>query len=305
MPEVPGIETSVYQSIWTGEEIDDSVVKINAHIIDEERHITNEEREKWNGEEFKNSLPNYNGIYRGKDITDIYSIDQLAEKVSKGDFSDLYLGDYFTVHINTTLPDETAKTENVSLMIAAFDYYLNNGDTALTNHHIVLIPRGGGFATTAKMNDTDTTEGGYLNSYMHKTVLPCYAASLKTALKNHLLSHRELLTNKVTTTAASAAGAGFVGSASGWEWADVDLCLMTEVEVFGTTVFSSSGYDVGSGCEKLPVFNFINPVQYQRGYFWLRAVTSATAFAACYNSGYPSGSSASSAICVRPLLLFG
>lgn len=305
MPEVPGIETSVYQSIWTGEEIDDSVVKINAHIIDEERHITNEEREKWNGEEFKNSLPNYNGIYRGKDITEIYNIDQLAEKVSKGDFSDLYLGDYFTVHINTTLPDETQKEEDVQLMIAAFDYYINNGDTPFTTHHIVLIPRGAGFATTAKMNDTNTTDGGYLNSYMHKTVLPCYAASLKTALKNHLLSHRELLASVVNTTAASAAGAGFVGSANVWEWATVELCLMNEVQVYGTTVFSSSGYDVGNACRQLPVFRFVNPVQFGRNAFWLRSVMSSTYFAYCVGHGNAYYYGASNASHVRPLILFG
>lgn len=251
-----------------------------------------------------NGVP-HNGIYRGKDLTNVYTIDQIYNMVHSGNFDDLFLGDYFTVSITTTLPDETVKTENVSLMIAAFDYYINNGDTSFTTHHIVLIPRGAGFATTAKMNDTNTTDGGYLNSYMHKTVLPCYAASLKTALKNHLLSHRELLTNKVTTTAASAAGAGFVGSASGWEWATVELCLMNEVQVYGTTVFSSSGYDVGNACRQLPVFRFVNPMQFGRSNFWLRCVVSSTNFARCDTYGIATSAGASSALCVRPLILFG
>ena len=251
-----------------------------------------------------NGVP-HNGIYRGKNLTNVYTIDQIYNMVHSGNFDDLFLGDYFTVSITTTLPDETVKTENVTLMIAAFDYYYNCGDTALTTHHIVLIPRNQGFATTAKMNDTNTTEGGYLNSYMHQTVLPCYADSLKTALNNHLLSHRTILTNKVTTTAASMAGAGMTGSASGWEWTTVELQLMNEVQLYGTTVWSSSAYDVGVDNRKLPIFNFITPVQFGRSAFWLRSVVSSTNFASCTSGGNAIHSGASTATYVRPLILFG
>lgn len=257
---------------------------------------------------------NHNGIYRGKDITNDYTIDELADKVKNGDFSGLYLGDYFTIkNLKTMLPDlegETDEptievTEDVDLMIAGFNYYHNASNTAFTDNHIVLIPRGAGFATTAKMNGTNTTDGGYLNSYMHKTVLPCYAASLKTALKNHLLSHRELLTNKVTTTATSAAWAGLVGSASGWEWATVELCLMNEVQVYGTAVFGSSGFDVGNACRQLPVFRFINHIQFVRNDFWLRSVASSLNFAYCNYGGYANFHGASIAHYVRPIILFG
>ena len=251
------------------------------------------------------SAQSHNGIFRGKDLTNVYTVDQLYAKVSAGDFDDIYLGDYITVSITTTLPDSTVVTEDVSLMIAAFDYYYNVGDTALTTHHIVLIPRNKGFGISAKMNETNTTENGYLNSYMHQTVLPCYAESLKTALKNHLLSHRTMLTNKVTTTAASMAGAGMTGSASGWEWTTVELQLMNEVQLYGTTVWSSSAYDVGVDNRKLPVFNFISPVQFGRYYFWLRSVVSSTHFANCADYGYANISSASNAGYVRPIILFG
>jgi hypothetical protein len=57
--------------------------------------------------------------------------------------------------------------------------------------------------------------------------------------------------------------------------------------------------------EKLPVFNFINPVQYGRNYVWLRSVVSSTYFANCYISGNANYSGASGAYCVRPLILFG
>lgn len=247
---------------------------------------------------------NHNSIYRGKKLS--YTVDELYKKVSAGDFSDLYLGDYITVSITTTLPDVAEPvTESVDLMIAGFDYYYNNGDTNLAAHHVVLIPRNQGFATTARMNATNTTEGGYLGSDMHQTVLPCYAESLKTALGGHLLSHRSWLTNKVTTSAASMAGAGMTGSSSGGEWASVELQLMNEVQLCGTTVWSSSAYDVGVDNRQLPVFKFISGVQFGRSYFWLRSVVSSSAFTFCTYDGNVNFRDASIVSYVRPMILFG
>lgn len=244
----------------------------------------------------------HNGIYRGK-LLDIDN-EELSRRVRNG-FEDLYLGDYITRSITTTLPNGTVKTENVSLMIAAFNYYYNTGDTALTTPHIILIPRNQGFATTAKMNEPNTTEGGYLNSYMHQTVLPCYAASLKTALNNHVLSYRTWLTKTVNTSTPSMAGAGMTGAANAAEWATVDLQLMNEVQVYGTTVWSSSAYDVGTDNRKLPVFDFIIPVQFDRTSFWLRSVVSSTSFAHCSAYGYATYYPAYGASYVRPLIVFG
>lgn len=245
---------------------------------------------------------NHNGVYRGK-FLDIDN-EELSQRVRNG-FEDLYLGDYITRSITTTLPNGTVKTETISLMIAAFNYYYNTGDTALTTPHIILIPRNQGFATIAKMNETNTTEGGYLNSYMHQTVLPCYAASLITALDNHVLSHRTWLSKTVNTSTPSMAGAGMTGAANAAEWATVDLQLMNEVQVYGTPVWSSSAYDVGTDNRKLPVFDFIIPVQFDRGGFWLRSVVSSTNFAFCHALGSAYYHTASTALYARPLILFG
>ena len=245
---------------------------------------------------------NHNGVYRGK-FLDIDNA-ELARRVQNG-FEDLYLGDYITRSITTTLPNDTVKTETVALMIAAFNYYYNTGDTALTTPHIILIPRNQGFATIAQMNGTNTTEGGYLNSYMHQTFLPRYAASLKTALNNHVLSHRTRLTKTVDTSTPSMAGAGLTGAANAAEWATVDLQLMNEVQVYGTTVWSSSAYDVGTDNRKLPVFDFITPVQFGRNTFWLRSVVSSLNFANCDPYGFATYYGASNALYVRPLILFG
>lgn len=291
---------------------------------------------------------NHNGIFRSKDLTNVYTIDEMYDMIHSGKFDDLFLGDYFTKSITTDImtrftgeafesgttyyemgggTDVTArtwtvtedatpqsgktyatketKTENIMLMFAAFNYYHNNGDTALTTPHVILLPQNAGFATTAKMNSTNTTVGGYLNSDMHQIILPCYAKSLKSALNNHVLSHRTLLSNAINSSTPSMAGAGFTGASSGWEWTTVELQLMTEQQVYGTRAWTSSAYDIGVDYRKLPVFNFINPVQYSRAPFWLRSVVSSMYFAACATYGDATIFSASSASFVRPQIIFG
>jgi hypothetical protein len=290
---------------------------------------------------------NHNGIYRGKDLTDVYTVDEMYAMIHSGKFDDLFLGDYFTKSITTdiytkftdtefaagttyyersgadllnwtytetsdaaydsskTYYTKLTKTENVTLTFAAFDYYYQMGDTACTTHHAILIPRNYGFATASKMNPTNTTVGGYYNTEMHQTTLPCYAKSLKTALNNHLLSHRTILSNTVNTSTPSMAGAGFTGASTKWEWVTTELQLMTEQQVYGTRAWTSSAYDIGIDYSVLPVFNFINPVLFGRNYFWLRSVASSTNFAFCTNYGSATNYSASSAHYVRPLILFG
>ena len=293
----------------------------------------------------RNNADIHNGIFRGKDLTNVYTIDQMYNMIHSGKFDDLFLGDYFTKSITTdiytvfsgaafeqgvtyyeqggTLTERTytatsdtepqsgkvyctklTKTENITLMFAGFDYYYNMGDTALTTHHAVLIPRTA-FATTAKMNNTNTTVGGYYNSMMHQTTLPCYAKSLKTALNNHLLSHRTILPNAIGASIPSMAGAGLSGASNAWAWETVELQLMNEVQVYGSTVWSSSAYDVGCDNKLLPVFKFINPIQFGRSFYWLRSVVSSTNFAYCYGFGNAGVSGASGAFSVRPLILFG
>lgn len=287
----------------------------------------------------------HNGIYRGKDLTTVYTIDQMYSMIHSGKFDDLFLGDYFTKSITTdiytvfsgsafeqgvtyyeqggTLTARTytatsdtepqsgkvyctklTKTENITLMFAGFDYYYNMGDTALTTHHAVLIPKTA-FATTAKMNNSNTTVGGYFNSMMHQTTLPCYAASLKTALNNHLLSHMTILPNAINASIPSMAGAGVMGASSSWAWETVELQLMNDVQVYGTSVWSSSAYDVGCDNKLLPVFKFINPIQFGRSNYWLRSVVTSTYFALCSANGSANHDGAIHASYVRPLILFG
>lgn len=241
----------------------------------------------------------HNGIYRGKNWGTFASLSAFEQflsdhGVSTGLFTDLYVGDYFKIQDGTY---------NVDWEIAGFDTYYQKGDTAFTNHHLALIPKTN--IITSKMNDTNDTTGGYYNSYMHQTVIPTIDTKLATILGSHLLSRRALLSNTMNKDLASCAGSGWMGCTTEWSWYTVKSCLMSEVAVYGSTVFSSSFHDVGEDCERLPIFSFKGH-SYTRQWFWLRAVASSAGFAyagshgsAAYDSASDSGGG------VRPLICVG
>ena len=210
---------------------------------------------------------------------------------SSNDWKGLSLGNYITINDGTY---------NKVWMIADFNGNLNKGDSSIGTKSIGLIPRSEGLLTSY-MNSTNTTKGGFVGSYMWKTTIPAVNTNLQKVLGSHLLKRRCLLSNSINTSGASPAVAGWTGGSNGWAWTDAYACLMSEVQVYGSSVFGG-GYDVGEACYKLPVFNFINFNEYGRAYFWLRAVTSSTVFASATNDGSAGGDGASYSLWVRPLI---
>lgn len=240
----------------------------------------------------------HNGFYRGKNLGTITAsnVDAFVSEhgIATGQFTDLYVGDYFTIQDGTY---------NKEWEIAGFDTYLHKGDREFTQHHLALIPKTN--LLQSYMNSTNVTTGGYVGSYMHTTVIPAVNTNLAKALGNHLLTRRALLTKTVNTSIASGAGAGWTGASTDWDWYDVKACLMSEVAVYGSRVLSSSFYDVGEDCERLPIFHFKGH-SYTRQWFWLRAVTSSATFAIASYYGHASHSDASTSDGgVRPLICFG
>ena len=124
-------------------------------------------------------------------------------------------------------------------------------------------------------------------------------------LGSHLLERRALLTNTMNKDIASSAGCGWSGGSTSWAWYTVKSCLMSEVAVYGATVFGSSGYDVGEDCERLPIYQFKGH-SYTRQWFWLRTVASSSDFALANGIGYAhTGFASNSGGGVRPLICVG
>ena len=272
---------------------------------------------------FDNNAAAHNGIFRGKDLTSL-GVNEICSRISNGSFEDLYIGDYFDITISTSY----GGSEVVRCILAGFDTYLNNGDMPLTQHHAVIVPKNC-FKTTAKMNSTNTTavsantsnpsdKGAYLGSDMHQIVLPVYASAISSAIgATHLLSRKSPLSNAMTPTIASMAGNGWTGASSGWEWTTVQLQLLSEIQVYGANVFSSSFYDTGCDNFQLPLFA-LNPAakvckaggvddvaSSNKQWWWLKAVASASYFANVYSNGSSYYNNASNSNGVRPLFCIG
>ena len=182
----------------------------------------------------------------------------------------------------------------------------------LTANHVglIVIPH-----TTQAWNVSGNTStgadgrgAGYKNSDLHyylvNTLLPLVQTDLGAA---NLLKHSKLLSNAVNTTAVNRmADDSNKGASSGWEWvADQYISALSEVQVYGSIVWSSSGFDTGEACRQLDVFRVYNHTEiFGSEYPWLRDVVSASLAAFAYDNGYASHDPASSAYCVAALILF-
>ena len=254
----------------------------------------------------------HNSIYRGINVGTKYGIPTVMQRIANGTFEDLFIGDYFDIIISTTY----TSSEVVRCVIAGFDTYYLNGDTSFNKHHAVIVPKNC-FSATAQMNSTNTTEGGFMGSAMWKTVLPTYSSAIANALSTaggELLTHRTLLSNSMSTSLSSMAGAGWTGASNNWEWTDTTLSLLSEIQLYGSTVLSSSLYDTGCDNLQLPLFR-LNPASKIAGqggtgdggriWYWLRAVAASTNFCFCYGDGGAAGNGAGASAGVRPLFCVG
>ena len=191
-------------------------------------------------------------------------------------------------------------------MVAHFDYYYNKGDTITGQRGVVLIPRTiSSIASDLKMNDTETTEGGYTGSLMNTVTLPAVASALSTVFGSYLLSNNMILTTEVDDNIQSMGGGGWYGASKTFAWTSSQCVLPSEVQIFGASICSSSMYDTGEANEKLAVFNFINHVEYGRYDFWLRSIVAARKFGRANYSGISSYAKANSYCALRPLIYIG
>lgn len=236
-----------------------------------------------------NNAGAHNAIYRGKSLGSTVTTAQYAA-IKAGTFDDLYIGDYWTIG-------------GVNYRIAAFDYYLNSGDTSCTTHHVVIVPDT--CLYNAQMHNTssggyeggaaNTTTGGYVGSDMYKSNLEQAKTTIKSAFSGHVLKHRISLTNAVAN-----------GRASGGAWCDSEVDLMCEQMVYGSGIFSpvSDGSNVPANYRveksQLPLFQHEPSRICNRATWWLRDVITASYFAVVGSGGLADYADASYSRGVRP-----
>lgn len=226
-----------------------------------------------------NNAGAHNAIYRGKSLGSSVTTTQYSA-ISAGTFDDMYIGDYWTIG-------------GVNYRIAAFDYYLNCGDTSCTKHHVVLVPDT--CLYNHVMNDTNITTGAYVGSKMYTEGLEQAKTTIKAAFSGHVLSKRIYLSNATAN-----------GKASAGAWCDSEVDLMCEHMVYGNGVFSpvSDGTTVPNNYRveksQLPLFQHEPSRICNRADWWLRDVISASRFANVFYTGGAAYGGASHSYGVRP-----
>lgn len=126
---------------------------------------------------------------------------------------------------------------------------------------------------------------------------------------SYLRTTREWLSDTVDTNASNNRLGGIEdGCSSAGAYYNCLTVLMSEVEVYGSVCFASSGYDIMHGNKQLPVFAGNNKLflNNRKDNWWLKCVASSSRFCNVNYSGVASSSGAYSAgIGVRPRFVIG
>lgn len=226
----------------------------------------------------------HRNIFRGNHLGSSVTAAQKAA-IKAGTFDDLYVGDYWTIG-------------GVNWRIVDINYWMRCGDTDFTTPHLVIMPDTNLY--TAQMNETNITTGGYVGSLMYTTNLETAKTTIASAFGDMVLTHREYLTNAVTS-----------GYPSAGVWYDSTVELPNEIMMYGSYVHTPAGdgsviptrYTINKS--QLALFKLVPKFIHNRQWFWLRDVVSAAHFAGVANHGGTGCGGASASHGVRPVFAIG
>lgn len=266
----------------------------------------------------------HNSIIRGKDITSYYTDGTLWNRIAGTNgfkpYEDLYLGDYLKMSRPISAYEQTQQYQTTGsqyVTIAGFDCCRGNGNSDDMNfNHITCVPgqfRSGSFHFgRSRMNPTSTAVGGYVGSEMYTTTIGEVATEgsteatatinqqLYAEFGSHLKTSKEMLSNAINASGTNRFGTN-TGCSNNWSWYPCQAVLMSEVEVYGATVWSSSGYDIGTACLQLPLFSKDKAcINNRSAWYLLKAVATASYFCFVNNYGRADHIDANIAAYVRP-----
>ena len=256
-----------------------------------------------------------------KDITPYWTDGTLWNRIAGSSgykpYDDIHVGDYIDMGRTVTCPESYDGTVGSQyITVASCGGFYGNGDTGITYPHIIMVP-GKGFGGTQHFGrhamHASTPHPGYVSSDMNQSVLGpvvtegsiATGATINQQLYyifgSHLKTIRSLLATSISSSLYNRFGSAG-GASSGWGWQSVQTRLMSEIEVYGSIAWSSSGYDTGDANHQFELFRFSkSAVNNRSAYYWLKDAASSSYFCHCNNYGFSSCSSATDGrICVRP-----
>lgn len=256
-----------------------------------------------------NNIAAHRSIYRNKNLvgtadSPFASIEALAEAVAANDFENIFVGDFFDISLPAT---SLSSVQTVRLVVMDINYYMICSALRFTKPHLILMPQDC-LVNDAKMNDSDSTSGGYMVSKMHTTILPVYENAFKRILgESHVLAHPEYISTNIEVSDDSSE------ADATWTKADITLRLANSDMAFGTYVLSGSKYDIGISNRQLAGF-VLNPdlLIKKHGYgsdtnwsWWLSSTVNSSQFAFVTDEGDGEGNNASLESGIVPVIVFG
>ena len=255
-----------------------------------------------------------------KDITPYWTDGTLWNRIAGSSgykpYDDIHVGDYIDMGRTVTCPESYNGTVGSQyITVASCGGFYGNGDTGITYPHIIMVP-GKGFGGTQHFGrhamHASTPHPGYVSSDMNQSVLGpvvtegsiATGATINQQLYyifgSHLKTIRSLLATSISSSLYNRFGSAG-GASSGWGWQSVQTRLMSEIEVYGSIAWSSSGYDTGDANHQFELFRFSkSAVNNRSAYYWLKDAASSSYFCLCDNNGSSSYNGATYGRCVRP-----
>ena len=251
----------------------------------------------------------HNAMWGGRDITAAFNNGTVSANIKNGTFKDIFPGDYITKQI--TVPQVLADdgttelfaggTYTVDWVITDCDYWISS---VMKTHHVAIVPQTPIF--NARMNPTNSTEGGYAGSEMYKKIIPACATGIVNAFgSDHILTFRDGISNAVDTSHTSSGIPQYAGTPGWWgEWASVQCNLMSEKMVYGAPICSGGAMDNTMATRQMSAFRLSEKlINYNRVWWWLRDVVSSAYFAYVNGGGLAYAGGASFVLGVRPFAL--
>lgn len=222
----------------------------------------------------------HRNIFRGKNLGMSFTQEQL-DRIDDGSFDDLWLGDYWII-------------DGITYRIADINYWIKRGQSSFSKNHLIVVPDTPLY--DARMNETNTTSTGYLNSEMRITNLFTAKDDAIYNFDGHVLYPKDLLSNNVSAS----------GLVIGSIYADAGVELMTETMVYGSLLMTPMNNNVGANNSQLALFQTCPEfIIYSNENYWLRDVVSDTKFASIQYRGFAASRNASDSLGVRPFIVVG
>ena len=173
-----------------------------------------------------------------------------------------------------------------------------NSYAVVGTHHIGIVVDSKQTSAWLSSGSVSSYSASTLHSFLSGTVLTNVKSDFKVLFggstgAEHLLARTEL------DNAIGGWGTTWTGLA------DCLICAMTEVQIYGSTVFSADGFQTGTGSKQLEVFKkFRFNEIYGNVSFWLKSLSSASAACFADTSGYANRYSVAHAFRASGLILF-